>query len=96
MLGWLDDSRDSEWRDGALGITGGGGGLWRDDNEILRLRCAALRMTCGRGFGITRRAVRYDGEWLPLGMSLWGRLVARSDVTGDHEGRPCGGEDGEA
>ena len=70
MLGWLDSWRDSEWRDGALGITewrgfgmtSGGGRLWRDDNEILRLRCAALRMTCGWGFGITRWAVRDDGE----------------------------------
>ena len=36
------------------------------------------------------QAVRYDGEWLPLGTSLWGRLVARSHVTGDHKGRPYG------
>ena len=80
MLGWLDSWRDSEWRDGALGITGGGysessgdGRLWRDDNEILRLRFATLRMTCGPGLGIVRRSVRDDWEGRPLGTPLRGR-----------------------
>ena len=54
MLGWLDSWRDSEWRDGALGITGGG------DSEL---------SGDGR-FGITRGSVRDDWEGRPLGTAL--------------------------
>ena len=41
-------------------------------------------MTCGPGFGITRRSVRDDREGCQQGMLLRG-VAARSHVTGDHE-----------
>ena len=81
MLGWLDSWRDSEWRDGALGITGGG----------------YSELSGGGRFGITRRSVRDDGEGRPLGTPLRGRVCAGIMVEvcgligeGDHKGRPYG------
>ena len=56
MLGWLDSWRDSEWRDGALGMTGGGYSELSGDGR----------------FGITRGSVRDEGEGRPLGRPLFG------------------------